>query len=368
MNIKDEIQKIFNWIENQCQYGLIDLRTKEEFQRQHIINTTNIPLDQLPQRIFELPPRGNKISFLYPINIDDSGTITDLCELESYKQSIELRDTLINRSGYLVEFICYIDQNTQDIFFASLINDNNKDIDRTLVESGSVSRLLWKACSFLESSIDLIDTQLLKQLQQQPEQKPSIYYSLDLACGSGRDALFIAKRGHSNVIAVDHDPILLKKISDALPRYGIPEESVRCVQLDLEPVYIDPAHLDRDHSNRLETNDPLKYTADELNKLKSLLAQLRALSPVNGYHLVHVARYLYRPLLPIIAELIVPGGFVVFHTFMHPSKGKPKRPRYLLNYNELKERFTNSLFDIIEYQETLLEDNRPIQFLLARKQ
>jgi len=85
----------------------------------------------------------------------------------------------------------------------------------------------------------------------------------------------------------------------------------------------------------------------------------------SGYNLVHVARYLHRPLMPVLRNLIQPGGFVVYHTFMVPSMGKPKRLRFLLNPRELLEIFAG--FEIVVFRESKFPDGRPAQYLCARK-
>ena len=65
-----------------------------------------------------------------------------------------------------------------------------------------------------------------------------------------------------------------------------------------------------------------------------------------SYHLVTVSRYLYRPHFPHLAQMIAPGGFLVFHTFMKGSEltavGRPRRPQFLLNENELSSQFNPS--------------------------
>eukprot|EP01133_Synstelium_polycarpum_P002952 gene2952-3394_t len=322
-------ERIRRWLQDDCPYGLIDLRSREEYSQRHFKRSTNIPLDELPNRIFELPPRGNPIAIIYPL-LDDTSTT----------EAQKLRDTLVGRSGYIVEFVAMLRHTCEALWSEA----------SGYLDSGNVSRMLWRACPLLEQSVATVETGL-----------PATRYAIDIACGSGRDSLFLAQRGWT-VTAVDHDPILLGKIESAIARYGIAEDTMRMVNADLEPVYIDPSVVDKSTVNEHPSTLP---PADRalLDNLQATLAQS---SPIGGYHLVNVARYLYRPLFPIIERLIVPGGFILFHTFMVPSHGKPKRPRFLLNVDELRARFATN-FDIISYQETHLEDGRPVQCLLARR-
>jgi len=69
--------------------------------------------------------------------------------------------------------------------------------------------------------------------------------------------------------------------------------------------------------------------------------------------------------MPVLRDIIKPGGFVVYHTFMVPSLGKPRRPRFLLNYGELAQVFSD--FEVMTYREGKFPDGRPAQYLCARK-
>jgi tellurite methyltransferase len=86
---------------------------------------------------------------------------------------------------------------------------------------------------------------------------------------------------------------------------------------------------------------------------------------IGQFDFVHVSRYLHRPLFPIIRNLVAPGGFVLYSTFMHPSQGKPRRKRFLLQENELAAVFSD--FDVHMFQHTKLDDGRPFQVILAQK-
>lgn len=89
--------------------------------------------------------------------------------------------------------------------------------------------------------------------------------------------------------------------------------------------------------------------------------------PFDGlrYDLVNVGRYLHRPLMPVLKNIIKPGGFILYHTFMVPSMGKPRRPRFLLNNGELLEIFSG--FRVVFFKEGQYSDGRPAQFLCAQK-
>lgn len=129
---------------------------------------------------------------------------------------------------------------------------------------------------------------------------------LDLACGGGRHARWLAAQGF-RVLAVDRDPAAI----DALAGLA----GVEARRLDLEG-----------------PDWPL--------------AGLR-------FHGVVVARYLHRPRLFALAGLLAPDGVLIYETFMrgHEAYGSPRRPDFLLDPGEL-ERFARALgLEIVDFRE-----------------
>ncbi|MFN3984178.1 MAG: class I SAM-dependent methyltransferase [Rhodocyclaceae bacterium] len=113
---------------------------------------------------------------------------------------------------------------------------------------------------------------------------------LDLACGGGRHALWLAARGH-RVTAVDRDAAALRSLS------GI--DGVRTQQADLE----------------------------------------QADWPLTGrrFDAVVVTNYLFRPHLASLWACVAPGGMLIYETFMCGNErfGKPSNPDFLLQPGEL---------------------------------
>jgi len=108
---------------------------------------------------------------------------------------------------------------------------------------------------------------------------------LDLACGGGRHARHLAGLGHE-VTALDREPL--------------PFAGIRFVQADLED------------------GSPWPL-------------------PGEVFEGIVVANYLHRPLLPLIAAALAPGGVLIYETFMLGNErfGKPSNPAFLLRPGEL---------------------------------
>jgi 2-polyprenyl-3-methyl-5-hydroxy-6-metoxy-1,4-benzoquinol methylase len=131
--------------------------------------------------------------------------------------------------------------------------------------------------------------------------------ALDIACGKGRNALFLAERGFS-VVAIDISAVAL---DEARRRAAERNLTVSWQQADLEGI------------------------------------QLRE----SAYDLVVNFNYLQRSLIPQIKAGLKTGGHVVFETYLidQPAIGHPKNPAYLLGHNELLNFFRD--FRVLYYRE-----------------
>jgi 2-polyprenyl-3-methyl-5-hydroxy-6-metoxy-1,4-benzoquinol methylase len=150
--------------------------------------------------------------------------------------------------------------------------------------------------------------------------------ALDIACGKGRNALFLAARGF-DVTALDVSAVAL---SEARRRADERNLKVTWLAIDLE-------------------QNPL---------------------PGFGYGLVVNVNYLQRLLLPQIKAAVRPGGFVVFDTYLIDQLkiGHPKNPAYLLAHNELLNAFRD--FRVLFYREGKFSDGRDASYragILAQK-
>jgi rhodanese-related sulfurtransferase len=120
--------------------------------------------------------------------------------------------------------------------------------------------------------------------------------TLDVACGRGRHALFLAAAG-SLVRAVDRDPHRVARLNALARRLRLP---------------LDAAVAD------LENGGP------DLGE--------------GEYELILVFRYLHRPLFPALVRALRPGGILLYETFTREQgvrPGGPARPGHLLDPGEL---------------------------------
>lgn len=129
-------------------------------------------------------------------------------------------------------------------------------------------------------------------------QASSEFPVLDLACGSGRNGLFLTARGIPVVFADIREEMLQQVAQHPEINNG------KLWQVDLE-------------------------AADS--------------NPLTGrqFSSILVFRYLHRPLFPDIKSAVCPGGLVIYETFTvgQAKLGRPKNPDFLLNPGELKSNF-----------------------------
>ena len=162
--------------------------------------------------------------------------------------------------------------------------------------------------------------------------------ALDLACGRGRNAIFLAEHGRP-VTAVDWSPAALDLLEKRAQALNLP---VRRIQR------IEKAKQARAGIDLVEAD------------LES--AQLE----VNGYFLILCVRYLQRSLFPQICRALRPGGMLLFETYTKAQldfSGGPRNPAHLLDKGELRRAFPE--LQTVFYRELRAEQG--IASLAARK-
>jgi 2-polyprenyl-3-methyl-5-hydroxy-6-metoxy-1,4-benzoquinol methylase len=121
--------------------------------------------------------------------------------------------------------------------------------------------------------------------------------ALDVACGRGRNAIWLARRGLITR-GIDRDPAVIHILNEEALRQRLP---LRGDVVDLE-------------------RDPVSLGSDL-------------------YDVVVVVHYLHRPLFPALLAAVRPGGLLVYETFTgaQAARGKPTNPAFLLEPGELRE-------------------------------
>lgn len=139
---------------------------------------------------------------------------------------------------------------------------------------------------------------------------------LDVACGGGRHTVYLQELGHP-VTAVDIDT-----------------KRVRAATGHIRAGTIDIVEADLEHGDW-----PF---------------------PDRRFDGVVVVNYLYRPLLPLLADSLAPGGILLYDTFAVGNErfGKPANPDYLLEPGELLREFGSAL-EVLAYEHGEMDEPKP---------
>jgi SAM-dependent methyltransferase len=144
---------------------------------------------------------------------------------------------------------------------------------------------------------------------------------LDLACGTGRHARFLAACGHP-VLAVDRDAVALGKAAGP---------GIATLQIDLESI---------DAPQAMQPFDAGRFAG------------------------VVVTNYLHRPLFPQLLESIAAEGMLIYETFAQGNErfGRPSNPAFLLAHGELLDRLRGDerqRWHIVAFEDGYVEQPRP---------
>ena len=147
---------------------------------------------------------------------------------------------------------------------------------------------------------------------------------LDLACGAGRHATFLADMGYS-VFAVDQDIALIKQNKSPLI-------TSKAFNLELEEWPLEG----REFSGIVVTN------------------------------------YLYRPHWDRLPSMLANGGVLIYETFAlgNAQFGKPSNPNFLLKTGELLALAARHSLKVIAYEDIYIDEPKPamVQRLCALKE
>ena len=148
--------------------------------------------------------------------------------------------------------------------------------------------------------------------------------ALDVAMGSGANAIFLAKMGF-DVEGIDISPEAVSLALESAEKAGV---TIKAKIADLESDYM----IER-----------------------------------SAYDVIVCFHYLQRSLIPRIKEGLRNGGMVVYETFIvdQAQFGKPRNPDYLLKHNELLDMFRE--FRCLRYREGIIPGPKAIASIVVEK-
>lgn len=278
---------------------LVDLRSAAEFVKQHVEHASNFPFGEeygMESRLHELPAVSTQPQIAVIADWDKFSVVSTYLKCRGYPNPIKLD--------------------------AADVGD--------LPQCSGPSRVLWAPAPVVIEE--------LPRIYENPTRT-----AIDVGCGSGRDAAFLASAGLS-VTAVDRDARLIEKV-DKLWRGN-----------QYHPLLPSCHHDGEVH--------PLVHTfganfSDDRVFLRSHAAGVMV-----------VVRFLRRGVLEILHEGILPGGIIVYEHFLTGCErfGSPTKQSQMLRRGELREVFGDSHnFKVLRDEECTLDDGRPVVRFVAQK-
>ncbi|PID64204.1 MAG: methyltransferase type 11 [Gammaproteobacteria bacterium] len=214
---------------------------------------------------------------------------------------------LVDRGRTVAEQIIWTEQLKQQLDSAGQL------------ETGSQSVQLWKPASLWQYFVEKIA----------PANDIQPGRGLDIACGAGRDMVYLAQHGWE-MTGVDRSQDSLQRVAVLAKYSGVEVDTLQC---DLET-----------------GSDPFTAFED------------------GSFSLICVARYLHRPLFSYLKRLLKPGGVVMYQTFMEGCEktaiGRPRNPAFLLKQGELAGIFAD--YTVLLDEVAILEDGRSVAEFIAR--
>jgi len=225
---------------------ILDVRPEDLFRGGHLPEAASIPADELPSRLHELPPAGQRLTVV----ADADGRLRV--------------EPLLGRRYELL----WVDP---------------EDVPPSRRVRGESRGRLWRPTALLAAWIDRVP----------------VGGALDLGCGSGRDAVFLAEHGH-DVLAVDRLPDALERAAALARRQGV---SIRTVCADLR------------------RGPPWDAGAQ--------------------FEVIGCFYFLPRGLFEVLPDALAPGGVLLIQTFTdeHAVRfGRPRSPDRVVRAGELPAR------------------------------
>jgi SAM-dependent methyltransferase len=283
---------------------ILDTRPAEAFARAHLPHSRFLPLEQLPDRFGEIERATERLVLVVPG--DAPAEPERVLRAAGFARVSTLIDGLARWTGD-------VERGGPGAQHAPLLDDPADDP----YGAGPPARVVMDGYARIRAWGSV----------------------LDVACGAGGNALFLAGEGFE-VLAVDRDAQALQA---ARARAEAGRLRVRWIEADLQ------ADLEAAMDGEARGGPAPWQVAPE------------------SVDAVVICRYLWRPLMPRLAAAVRPGGMVLAQTFTRdqPRFGKPTNPDFLLNPGELPRFFPR--WAILSYREGPVFGRQARAAFIARK-
>ncbi|EPY53275.1 hypothetical protein SPOG_03805 [Schizosaccharomyces cryophilus OY26] len=329
------------WVSSIVQGRLkcLDVRARNEFQKQHIYGSVNIPSASIAGCWFQLPAKQEGF-----VVLEQDGCYIDDDEGSSCAEQLQLKGWKIEGSiRASTELWQWIEQ-------------------KGWMEQGENRRVLFDPSPHLKETMPMIEERL-----NNPEARV-----LDVGCGSGRDLAWLCSRESKiryKVTGVDAEKRAIYRFSSLFETLGLKD----CIE-HRQIAKLDPVGKWKCYNKegKRDLNIPELSTSELLKLFGTSLATKSGQQDLK-YDLVVQIRFLHRLLLTQTDQLLYDNGFLFLCTFVNDGIHNyeyPKGQEHRLELGEAAElvRSSSPAMKILKEEIGFIEDGRPVQVLLAQKQ
>jgi hypothetical protein len=206
----------------------------------------------------------------------------------------------------------------QRLGYSRISDQRFDDCERRQVcpEAKLAATRCWEPSPFLEHVIPRVEAAVSGRV------------AVDVGCGCGRDMVFLGMRGWA-AVGFDNRPKLLRQCALLAGRHGC-ASSVAGI------------------SSNVKVSLPFRPRSADL---------------------VVAVRFLHRPTLPKLLDLVAAGGYLVYSHFLdgcqHTPVGTPSTEQGYFLVGELEQRCRQAGLEIVSSQTAALEDGRPVVNVLC---
>ena len=317
---------------------LLDVRPSRDFRVEHLAGASNIPLAELQRRTGELPPAKETFQRGGGLTLVTRSAAETTAALE-----------VITPAWNVVE----VHEATSEFFRTA------RELGTSASGGTEGGSLLWQPSPHLPRVCSALET-------LNPPAASS-RRALDLGCGKGRDAVWLALRGWS-VVGVDNQSCFLSAMQGLAERKTVAAR-VTGVRLDLIAAAAAATAAATAAAGTASASITSCMASDEaaLRALASLLRPPLAL--------VTVSRFMHRTLLDAVVARMPHGCVLAVHHFLDGAvslkSGRAIKPHDAdmrsLSHGELARRYGGALPEVLLDDEEVSCDGRPVCSYVARK-
>lgn len=381
---------------------VLDIRSNDEYTKQHLKNTCNIPWDEIKDRMYELPHGHSELSLIGESQ-DQIDFVLNYLTNECTKSHRKILKCFIwneiiseNKLNSIVDSTesknvankentnnTKSSDNQENSFENNKNNENNENnennrnrlnnnLDSKLFESGNIYYRIWDPCVHLMKDIQYIEDILTGKLNVEESLLNSSDKYQNLSIPSHLKT-FLEKKienNENNERSIQNNDKVVTSFEALDLGCGCGRDACWLVS---ERKWKNVIAVDF-RSDRLGRVNKLAESMNVPNGIKTLKVNVKREdilkvdpSLKESLDMIYAIRFIHKPLLPHLGDLLKEGGLIAYCQFYKGAEkfGSPSKEKDILQENEMRNIFKDWIIWMDEIRPC--EDGRPLQWFIAQK-